>query len=525
MRGGRAASWVLTMLALVACGERDEGPGPIDGGSVVMRPDGGAGVPASEDFVAGLADPLAPARLRPGTAYLFSSREREDAAGLRNRDHSNYVRMTPEGRGVLAEDDGPGVITRMWFTIGGRPDPAVGDPVRVHVWIDGRELELVPGSSGVTLAELTSGELGGLPRPWALDRTRASAGFLVSVPIQYATSMRVEIEPMPDLWTYYQIDGRALPEGTEVTPFDRRDEAAHDDALARATELWVSHAHPGEDAPSEPQDLAPGAELATQVFEGPGVITTLEVESERAVRDALEVAIRVDGEEVVRAPLGWLTGSAPPGGTYDSSLSAADDTRAVLYAPIPFREEANFVVVNTGEATTRVGVRARVLEGELPADVGRLVVQCSRQTVDVPASICVQDSPERYPNLLVGGELAGRGHYAGQTFVMRTQPATEWWWALECDHEVVVDGAPALLGTGTEDYFGGAFYFALGPFSTPTCGASGWVRSDTGGGSDTHMFRWHLVDGIPFERSLRFEYESYVDGTVWDGCVFGYVAE
>jgi hypothetical protein len=43
--------------------------------------------------------------------------------------------------------------------------------------------------------------------------------------------------------------------------------------------------------------------------------------------------------------------------------------------------------------------------------------------------------------------------------------------------------------------------------------------------SDTHMFRWHIVDGIPYERELRFEYESYVDGTVWDGCVFGYRAE
>ncbi|AKF05886.1 DUF2961 domain-containing protein [Sandaracinus amylolyticus] len=515
------ASLVLAIPALVACDET--GPASFPD-AAVARPDGGGFVASSQDFVAGLADALAPARFRPGVPYLFTSREPEPAEGLRNRDHSNYLRMTPEGRGVLAEDTGPGVITRLWFTIGGRPEPDVGDPVRLHIWIDGRELGLVPGEEGVTLAALTSGQLPGLPRPWVLDRTRASAGFLVNVPMQYAQSMRIEIEPMPELWTYYQVDGRALAEGTPVTSFGESPSDAHDDALARATELWVEHAHPGEDVVDDARELAMGDAIVREL-EGPGVITTIDVASMREVRDALEVTIEIDGAIAAETSLGWLTGSAPPGGTYDSSLSAADATSARLYAPIPFETSARIVVRNASDASTTVGMRVRVDAREVPPDVGRFVARCSSVTIDVPTSICEQASPLEYESVVVGGALEGRGQYAGQTFVMRTVPMEAWWWALECDHEIRVDGEPALLGTGTEDYFGGAFYFALGPFSSPTTGASGWRRpeGDADDGSDTHMFRWHLVDGVPFERELRFEYESYVDGTTWDGCVLGYL--
>jgi hypothetical protein len=36
------------------------------------------------------------------------------------------------------------------------------------------------------------------------------------------------------------------------------------------------------------------------------------------------------------------------------------------------------------------------------------------------------------------------------------------------------------------------------------------------------MYRWHLFDAIPFDRELRFEFESYVNGARLDGCIFVY---
>ena len=55
-----------------------------------------------------------------------------------------------------------------------------------------------------------------------------------------------------------------------------------------------------------------------------------------------------------------------------------------------------------------------------------------------------------------------------------------------------------------------------------TMGASGWLRLDSM--TTHHMYRHHLIDGVPFTSELRFEYESYIDGGGVDGCVFWYSA-
>lgn len=81
-----------------------------------------------------------------------------------------------------------------------------------------------------------------------------------------------------------------------------------------------------------------------------------------------------------------------------------------------------------------------------------------------------------------------------------------------------IDGDYALLGTGTEDYYGAGFYFIEGPIAWTLAGASGWTRSTFDGSGATHLYRHHLVDTIPFE------VESYVDGTTFTGCSFFYVA-
>ena len=131
---------------------------------------------------------------------------------------------------------------------------------------------------------------------------------------------------------------------------------------------------------------------------------------------------------------------------------------------------------------------------------------------------------DTFPNVVLARTTRGPGQFAGiSTFQTAPNP---WWWALEPDHEVAIDGSYDILGTGTEDYFGGGFYFANGPYTSVTSGASGWDRP-TGAtmpipDAHTHLYRHHLVDTWPFDHELRFEFESYVDGTRFDGCIFVY---
>ena len=79
--------------------------------------------------------------------------------------------------------------------------------------------------------------------------------------------------------------------------------------------------------------------------------------------------------------------------------------------------------------------------------------------------------------------------------------------------KVYLDGDqefPTICGTGTEDYFGGAWNFDVPgqgytPFSTPFLGLPQVLRPDGLYRSQQRfgMYRWHVMDPIRFERDLR----------------------
>ena len=62
---------------------------------------------------------------------------------------------------------------------------------------------------------------------------------------------------------------------------------------------------------------------------------------------------------------------------------------------------------------------------------------------------------------------------------------------------------PSIEGTGTEDYFNDAWglHVNTGPYYGVT------VAEGTGLGSRMTAYRWHLLDPIPFTRSLKAEIE------------------
>lgn len=58
---------------------------------------------------------------------------------------------------------------------------------------------------------------------------------------------------------------------------------------------------------------------------------------------------------------------------------------------------------------------------------------------------------------------------------------------------------PSAVGTGTEDFFQGGWYYKGGPFQTPTHGAA--VRSFFSGRASAYRFMKH--DPIYFQQSLK----------------------
>jgi hypothetical protein len=97
-------------------------------------------------------------------------------------------------------------------------------------------------------------------------------------------------------------------------------------------------------------------------------------------------------------------------------------------------------------------------------------------------------------------EAAGRGHFVGVTMSV-LQNQDDWWG--EGDDMFFVDGeaTPSINGTGSEDYFLGAWDFGAHSFSYGLFGAP--VKGENRAGSRWSVYRFHLDSPITFSHSLR----------------------
>ena len=105
--------------------------------------------------------------------------------------------------------------------------------------------------------------------------------------------------------------------------------------------------------------------------------------------------------------------------------------------------------------------------------------------------------------------IEGRGHYAG-TYMAWGVNSTGWWGEGELKFYMDDDKEyPTICGTGTEDYFGGAWNFDVPgqgytAFTTPFLGMPQVIRPDGLYESQQRfgMYRWHTPDQIRFSERL-----------------------
>jgi hypothetical protein len=120
-------------------------------------------------------------------------------------------------------------------------------------------------------------------------------------------------------------------------------------------------------------------------------------------------------------------------------------------------------------------------------------------------------SPKGVPLTLCDTE--GAGHYVGT--IVTVLANSDGWWG-EGNDEWFVDGAkkPVITGTGSEDYFCGAWDFGKA-FWTPYFGVTYYDNADFGGekrGIQNTVYRWHVMDPVPFAKSLKMTLEHGSQG-------------
>jgi Protein of unknown function (DUF2961) len=178
------------------------------------------------------------------------------------------------------------------------------------------------------------------------------------------------------------------------------------------------------------------------------------------------------------------------------------------YWEMPFRKRARFTMTNLADEPLVVYYQINYTLTDVPDDCAYFHAQF-RRTNPLPY--------EEVYTILDG--VRGRGHYAG--VYMAWGVNNSGWWG-EGEIKFYMDGDrdfPTIAGTGTEDYFCGAYNFDPGSlerrhkpdgsryqeFTTAYAGLSQVIRPDGVYRSQQRfgMYRWHVMDPVRFQKDLR----------------------
>ena len=251
-------------------------------------------------------------------------------------------------------------------------------------------------------------------------------------------------------------------------------------------------------------NIAPLETVTLANIDGPGAIQHIWLTCHPSMWRKLIIRFYWDNEETpsIEVPLGdffcngWCERSSV------ASLPIAVNTAGGFnaYWQMPFRQHARITLENlVDEELRNFYYQITYTLTEVPDDAAYLHAQWRRS------------NPLAYKTdhtLLEG--VTGKGQYVG-TYIAWGSNNNGWWG--EGEMKFFMDGDtdyPTICGTGTEDYFGGAWGFEepqgqYGAYTTPYLGFHQVIRPEGTFKSQLRfgMYRWHVMDPIRFEENLQ----------------------
>ncbi len=168
------------------------------------------------------------------------------------------------------------------------------------------------------------------------------------------------------------------------------------------------------------------------------------------------------------------------------------------YWPMPFQESARLTIENTSTVDVRIYYQITYELGGDYSNEGYFHSQWRRSN----------PLEELTPHVILEG-VEGHGQYVG-TYIAWGSNSNGWWGEGEIKFYLDDDtDYPTICGTGTEDYFGGAWNFDVPgdgytTFSTPYLGMPQVIRPDGLYVSQQRfgMYRFHIQDPINFSKGV-----------------------
>ncbi|MHC5037664.1 MAG: glycoside hydrolase family 172 protein [Planctomycetota bacterium] len=240
-----------------------------------------------------------------------------------------------------------------------------------------------------------------------------------------------------------------------------------------------------------------GETITLMDVEGPGILRHIWLTLHRSFYRDLVIRIHWDGHDLpaVECPVGdlfccpWSTALSIPALPINVNPMGGMN----LYFPMPFRKSARITATNEGpkDLPSLYYAIDYTLEG-VPEDALLFHAQWRRNN----------PLPRKTEFVLLDG-VHGTGHFVGTA--MAWQANSPGWWG-EGEIKMYIDGDdefPTICGTGTEDYFGGAWCFGKRDYGAPFMGYQCVSGEPEVPGARYALYRFHVLDPVHFRKDLK----------------------
>jgi hypothetical protein len=417
----------------------------------------------------------------PITPLHFSSWARNGG----NNDLGNYLQTLPDNWKLLADVQGAGVLTGIWFT-----RRTFDGSIRLRIFAD----DTVTARIDTPLVQL----FGLIPPFTAPLADSSNCAYFSYVPIPFQSRLRVMCQVGS---IYYHADVSQYPPGTTVTSFTwppSADYLTHVDSLrnrflAPSRPAWAERPFTSITGSAT---LAAHAKQDLVNYAGARGCRRLLLRLDNHTAAALDnLWLRIytddrilpDIEGAVSAIFGAMQGWR----SYQSVITGVCGDSLYLNLPARFDRRLRIEAENYGSSgvTCTAIVELVDLASEVTGSL-RLRSEYHDQNPTVPG--------QRYTI----AKMRGQGQFAGLTLDIHTHDNH----VLEGDEEMYADGnaEPFWRGTGTEDYVKGGYYWCGGTrvLALPSHGCTVFHSL-----SGMAMYRAHVIDPVPFHSGYRMTME------------------
>jgi hypothetical protein len=252
--------------------------------------------------------------------------------------------------------------------------------------------------------------------------------------------------------------------------------------------------------------IAPGETSVLAHIEGPGVIQSMWFTGRGLGRDTILRTYWDDQPQCsIETPiLDFFTVGWGPYAQVSSLPVAVNPNNGLnCFWEMPFRKSARLTLENRSNAVAVCFYQINYALDELPDDIAYFHAQFRR----------TNPLPYKSDYTMLDG-VTGTGHYVG-TYLAVGVTNSGWWGEGEIKFFLDGDGEyPTICGTGTEDYFGGAYDWDVDgqyvTYTTPFLGMHQVLRPDGLYRSQMRfgMYRWHIPDPIRFQNRLRITLQA-----------------